>query len=51
MKTKKARILISLVEESLETANEVIEQEIMRELSASLIPWCKRVEKVEVVEG
>jgi len=47
---KKAVIIISLVEESAEKANEEIEKEIFEELSKSLpkIPWFKRVQKVTV---
>jgi len=52
MKTKKVMIVISLVEEAQEEANETIEKEIFQELSKDIpkIPWCKKVEKVEVVE-
>jgi len=52
MKTKKVMIVISLVEEAQEEANETIEKEIFQELSEELpkIPWCKKVEKVEVIE-
>jgi hypothetical protein len=52
MKTKKVMIIISLVEEAEEEANETIEKEIFEELSEDIskIPWCKKVEKVEVVE-
>ena len=52
MKTKKVVIVISLVEEAQEETNEMIEKEIFQELSKDLpkIPWCKKVEKVEVVE-
>jgi len=52
MKTKKVVIVISLVEEAEEEANEIIEREIFEELSEDIskIPWCKKVEKVEVVE-
>ena len=52
MKTKKAIILISLVEEAQEEANETIQKEIIQELSKDIpkIPWCKKVEKVEVLE-
>lgn len=49
--SKKAVIVISLVEESFEKSNEEIEKEIFEELSKSLpIPWCKKVEKVTVTE-
>jgi len=45
-------IVVSLVEEAREEANETIEKEIFQELSKDLpkIPWCKKVEKVEVME-
>ncbi len=47
---KKAFIIISLVEESAEKANEGIEKEILEELSEGLprIPWFRKVEKVTV---
>lgn len=48
---KKAVIVISLVDESAEKANEEIEREILAELSAEpRIPWFKSVEKVTVTE-
>jgi hypothetical protein len=52
MKTKKAIIVISLVDEAQEENNEAIEKEIFQELSKEppKIPWCKKVEKVEVAE-
>jgi len=52
MKTKKVIIVINLVEESIEKANEEIEKEIFQELSTDLpvIPWLERVEKVTVIE-
>jgi len=51
--TKKAMIVVSLVEESIEKANEEIEKEILEELSKDLpkIPWFKTVEKVTVTEA
>jgi len=50
---KKAVIVVSLVEESAEKANEEIEKEIIEELSRepSAIPWLKKVEKVTVTEA
>jgi len=48
--TKKATIVISLVEESMEVSNEEIEREIREELKDLPIPWCKKVEKVTVTE-
>jgi len=52
MKTKKVMIVISLVEEAQEEKNEVIKKEIFQELSKDVpkIPWCRKVEKVEVME-
>ena len=52
MKAKKVMIIISLIEEAQKEANETIEKEIFQELSKDMpkIPWCKKVEKVEVVE-
>ena len=49
---KKATIMISLVKESLEKANEEIEKDIFSELSQGLpkIPWCKEIEEVRVTE-
>ena len=49
---KKAVIVISLVEESAEVANEKIEKNILNELSEepTRIPWLKEVEKVTVTE-
>ncbi|MGA2767514.1 MAG: hypothetical protein ABSF24_04275 [Candidatus Bathyarchaeia archaeon] len=48
--TKKATIIISLVDESCEKTNEQIQKEIFQELTKSWarIPWCKKVEKVTV---
>jgi len=53
MSTKKAIIVINLVEESAEKTNEEIEKEIWQELADDmpLIPWLERVEKVTVIEG
>jgi len=52
MKTKRVIIVINLVEESVERANDEIEKEIFQELSTEIpvIPWLKRVEKVTVIE-
>jgi len=49
---KKAVIVISLVEESANVANQEIEKEILDELSRepTRIPWLKEVEKVTVTE-
>ncbi len=53
MRCLRAVIVVSLVEESAEKANEQIEKEIMEELSKGLpkIPWFKEVEKVVVTEA
>jgi len=47
---KKATIIISLVDESSESHNEDIQEEIFQELSkgCTRIPWCKKIEKVKV---
>ena len=51
--TKKAVIVISLVEESIKKPNEEIENEILEEPSKGLpkIPWSRSVEKVTVTEA
>jgi len=51
--SKKAVIVISLVEESAEKSNRDIEKEIMMELTRepSRIPWLKKAEKVTVTEA
>jgi hypothetical protein len=48
--SKKATIVISLVEESVERSSEEIEKEIFQELSkgTARIPWCKKIENVKV---
>jgi hypothetical protein len=50
---KKALIEISLVEESSEKTNDEIAGEIFNEISEGriVIPWCKQVEKVAVIEA
>jgi len=50
---KKAVILVRLVKESVERANEDIEKEIFEELCEGLpkIPWFEKVEKVTVNES
>lgn len=50
--TKKAIIVVVLVNESIEKSNGELENEIFSELSKypSRIPWAKQVVKVEVVE-
>ena len=50
--SKKAVIVVRLVDESTERTNEELEKEIWLELSTSepKIPWFKSVEKVTIVE-
>jgi hypothetical protein len=50
---KKAIIEISLVEESSERTNDEIANEIFDDISegSSVIPWCKKVEKVTVTQA
>jgi len=49
---KKAVVVVTLVDESLEKSNDELEKEIFDELSKApaKIPWMKQVEKVEVTE-
>jgi len=51
--SKRAVIVISLVDESVEKSNKEIENEIFDELSNSppQIPWFKNVEEVKVTEA
>ena len=51
--SKKAIIVVRLVEESAERPDEEIKREIMKELSGqpAKIPWLKNVEKVTVIES
>ena len=48
MRTKKVVITIRLVKESVEYSDEMIEEEILKELDALRIPWMDKVEKVSV---
>ena len=50
---KKATIVIRLVEESAEKSNEMIEKEILEELSKHppAIPWLKKVKEVTVKDA
>jgi len=47
---KKAIIEVSLVDDANEVENQQIAKEIIEELSQVIIPWCKEVIKVTVVE-
>ncbi len=53
MKAKKAVIVVRLIEESLESADSVIEKEIIQELSIDLpvLRWLESIEKVTVISG
>jgi len=50
LSSKKAIIVVNLVEESREVPNEQIKKEMFEELSKGLpkIPWMKKVESIEV---
>ena len=52
MKTKRAIIIVNLIEESVENANEEIEKTILQELRNDLliVPWVESIEKVTVIE-
>jgi hypothetical protein len=50
MKNRKIMVIFSLVEESQEKTNKELEEEISKELSRVLLPWCKTIEIVKVVE-
>ena len=43
-------VIFSLVEESQEKTSKELEEEISKELSRILLPWCGAIEKVKVVE-
>jgi len=45
---KKAIITVSLLPEAQTARNEIIKREIIKE---SQIPWCKKIEKVEIEES
>jgi RNase P/RNase MRP subunit POP5 len=50
MRNRKIMVTFSLVEESQEKTNKELEEEISKELSHVLLPWCKAIERVKVVE-
>jgi hypothetical protein len=50
MKKKVVMIIFSLVEESREKTNKELEEEIRKELSSIILPWCKEIEDVKVIE-
>jgi len=43
-------VIFSLVEESREKTSRELEEEISKELSSTLLPWCEAIERVEVVD-
>jgi hypothetical protein len=49
MEAKKAIITIRLVKESEEISNEVIKEEILKEIEDLRIPWMDKVEKVAIL--
>jgi len=50
MKNRKIMVIFSLVDESREKTSRELEEEISKELSNILLPWCETIEKVEVVD-
>jgi RNase P/RNase MRP subunit POP5 len=50
MKNRKIMVIFSLVEESQEKTSRELEEEISKELSSILLPWCKAIERVKVIE-
>ncbi len=52
MKTRKAIIVINLIEESLEKSDKEIEKEILEELKNDVLfaPWVESIEKVTVID-
>lgn len=52
MKTRRAIIVVNLIEESVESVNEEIEKAILQELRNDLliVPWVESIEKVTVIE-
>ena len=43
-------VIFSLVEESQGKTSRELEEEISKELSGILLPWCETIERVEVVD-
>jgi hypothetical protein len=50
MKNRKIMVIFSLVKESREKTSRELEEEVSKELSIILLPWCKAIERVKVVE-
>jgi len=48
---KIAIIVLSLVKEGVEKSSKEIEEEILKEIEESRIPWMEKVEKVTVLES
>ena len=51
MPKKIAIMVISLVKESVEKPSKEIEEEILKEIEESRVPWMEKVEKVTVLES
>ena len=47
MNNRKIMVTFSLVEESQEKTSKELEEEISKELSSILLPWCKAIERVK----
>ena len=43
-------IILSLIEESQEKTNKELEEEMREELTGTVFPWCKGIEKIKVIE-
>jgi len=50
MKNRKIMVIFSLVKESQEKTSTELKEEISKELSSILLPWCKAIERVKVIE-
>jgi hypothetical protein len=50
MKNRKIMVIFSLVEESQEKTSKDLEEEVSKELSRILLPWCKAIERVKVID-
>jgi len=50
LKKRKVLIVLSLVDESNSQTNEDLEREIKEELSDTFIPWCRRIDRVRIIE-
>jgi hypothetical protein len=50
MKNRKIMVIFSLIKESQEKTSRELEEEISKELPTILLPWCRAIERVKVVE-